>query len=137
MTTPLSLNELTEQAKALSKTELEGETALMIMLGKCPSGPTTDMNEVTDWTFAFNSTERNASAMLFGHLDTEKFDESEVYAEGSVLERDVIETPLGMTPAEAYKVLQEQHAVEGFQYVSLIRPLDHDEAPLHYRISND
>lgn len=121
--TQLTLAELTDAVLAQVKAQYPTVTTLMLASGESPSGPTTDMAQVTQWEFVVN----NSVAGPVGSVDVQADLDGTVsgitpHAQrwGGVL---AIGLPITMEPAEAYAILVAAGHPEPYQYVSLVKPL--------------
>ncbi|MFJ9419976.1 hypothetical protein ACIRPT_38355 [Streptomyces sp. NPDC101227] len=133
----VSLWDLAESARARVKEEASKRPGvvqeLMLLLGECPSGPTTNMEEVTHWKIVFNDfpaptdNESPEEVELWsyeadGDTSTGEINDIEVHQE-EFLGNSAIHGTVTMTPEEAFKILcQYRQKEEPFQWVSLRLP---------------
>ncbi|MQY10207.1 hypothetical protein SRB5_03140 [Streptomyces sp. RB5] len=109
---------------------------LMVADGSSPSGKTQDMSQVTDWRLVYNtndSTSRIKSLELHATLEGE-IDQPIYHTSpwGGVLP---ITAEVGLTPEEAYTILQDAGHGDAYQYVALVKPLV-AQPHLQYHFSN-
>ncbi|MFK0289804.1 hypothetical protein ACIQU6_04825 [Streptomyces sp. NPDC090442] len=119
----LSLQQLLDAAADEVHTTFPHAT-LMVADGSSPSGKTQDMSQVTDWRLVYN-TNNSASrikslelhATLGGEID------QPIYHTSSWAGVMPITDQAGLTPDEAYSILQDAGHGAAYQYVSLVKPL--------------
>ena len=112
------------------------KATLMVAEGSSPSGPTTDMAEVTDWRLVYNTNDPaspvkslEVRATLAGAIDAPTYHGSPW---GGVVS---IPDQVAMSPEEAYHLLRAAGYGYPFQYVSLVKPLV-AQPRLQYHFSN-
>ncbi|WP_438489956.1 hypothetical protein [Streptomyces sp. S186] len=109
---------------------------LMVADGSSPSGKTQDMSQVTDWRLVYNTNDgasRIKSIELHATLEGEI--DQPVYHTSSWAGVMPITDQAGLTPDEAYTVLQDAGHGDAYQYVSLVKPLV-ARPHLQYHFSN-
>jgi hypothetical protein len=116
--------------------DLFPDATLMLADGSSPTGPTTDMTQVTDWRLIYNTNDsrsRIKSLEIDANLDGQI--NQPIYHTlpwGGVLD---IRREIGLSPEEAYKVLQAAGHGNAYQYVALVKPLVFNPQ-LQYHFSN-
>jgi hypothetical protein len=112
------------------------QATLMVANGSSPSGKTKDMSQVTDWRLVYNT---NDTASRIKSLEVHATLEGEIVGTiyhtspwGGVLP---ITGEVGLTPEEAYAILQDAGHTGAYQYVALVKPLV-ARPHLQYHFSN-
>ncbi|PNE36989.1 hypothetical protein [Streptomyces noursei] len=112
------------------------KATLMVADGSSPSGKTQDMSQVTDWRLVYNTgdgTSRIKSIELHATLEGEI--DQPIYHTSSWAGVMPINGQAGLTPDEAYGILQDAGLGDAYQYVSLVKPLV-ARPHLQYHFSN-
>ena len=109
---------------------------LMVAEGSSPTGPTSDIADVTDWRLVYNTNDDAARvksleihATLAGQIDAPVYHTSQW---GGVV---AIPDQVGMSPEQAYRILRDAGHGHPYQYVSLVKPLV-AQPRLQYHFSN-
>lgn len=109
---------------------------LMVAEGGSPTGPTTDIANVTDWRLVYNTNDAAARvksleihATLAGQIDAPIYHTAPW---GGVVS---IPDQVAMSPEQAYRILRDAGHGSAFQYVSLVKPLV-AQPRLQYHFSN-
>jgi hypothetical protein len=111
------------------------DATLMLADGSSPTGPTRDMDQVTDWRLIYNTNDGGAVKSLELYTTLEGEISHPVFRNqpwGGVVS---IPADIGISPDLAYSILQDAGHRDAYQYVSLVKPLI-AHPHLQYHFSN-